>query len=63
MTQDVASHGLRMAEATKLIARVMKEFELNELEQEAVGEILDLIARRLIDESVKFCSEKPHPNP
>ena len=53
---DVATVALRMSAATQLVARVIADFELNEDEREAAGEILKLIAWRMSSVAVKASS-------
>lgn len=53
---DVAMVGLRMAAVTKLVGRVLVEFELTDDERGAVGDLLELISHRLADVSVKHFS-------
>ena len=53
---DVAEVALRMAAATKLVGRVIAEFELTEDERSAVSVLINLISNRLADVSVKHFS-------
>jgi len=56
LMDDVATVALRMSAATQLVARVIADFELNEDEREAAGEILKLIAWRMSSVAVKASS-------
>jgi hypothetical protein len=45
-----------MAEATRLMGRILIEYDLSESDQAAAGEILKLIAQRLSDVAVSHFS-------
>jgi hypothetical protein len=53
---DALETSLRMAEATRLMGRILIEYDLSESDQAAAGEILKLIAQRLSDVAVSHFS-------
>lgn len=55
-TDEVAMVGLRMSAAIRVVGRILVEFQLTEDERAAIGDLVELISRRLSDVSVKHFS-------